>query len=406
MTIWLLAILLLASLAGLGYRQGAIRVGISFIGILFGVLFAPLLGRLLRPALTAVGLKNPLLTWVLAPFIVFVIISALFKVLALVVHQKVDVYYKYKAGDLRLALWERLNHRTGLALGLLNGTAYLVLISFIIYGFGYWTVQMTTSDSDPMPVRTLNRLAKDLSSSGFSKVAASISRLPEAYFDAADIAGLIYNNPLLEARLSRYPGILSIAERPEFQDLANDKDFSELRLQRKPLRELLDYGKTRAILGNTELMKFSWETLKPDVKDLAMFLQTLKSTKYDSERILGRWNFEVRSIMAAYRKLKPNIASTEFQRMRRVIEANFQKASIVAMPDHRALLKNLSQIKLVPSGAPATGQSAQGQWAKLDTKYQFSFQLAGKDEQFPATIDGDRMTLTADGAELLLLRED
>ena len=34
------------------------------------------------------------------------LISALFKVAGLVVHQKVDVYYKYKAGDLRLALAE------------------------------------------------------------------------------------------------------------------------------------------------------------------------------------------------------------------------------------------------------------------------------------------------------------
>ena len=32
MTIWLLALLLLASLAGLGYRQGAIRVAFSLVG--------------------------------------------------------------------------------------------------------------------------------------------------------------------------------------------------------------------------------------------------------------------------------------------------------------------------------------------------------------------------------------
>ena len=63
--IWLLALLLLASLAGMGYRQGAIRVGISLIGILLGALLAPPLGHLLRPALMAVGLKNPILIWVL-----------------------------------------------------------------------------------------------------------------------------------------------------------------------------------------------------------------------------------------------------------------------------------------------------------------------------------------------------
>src|SRR5437867_7776349 len=226
MTIWLLGLLLLASLAALGFRQGAIRVGISFVGILLGALLAPPLGRLLRPLLMAAGLNNPMLVWVLGPFIVFVLISVLCKVGALAAHQKVDVFYKYKAGDLRLALWERLNHRTGLCLGLLNGTAYLILISFIIYAFSYWTVQMTTSDSDPKPARILNRLGEDLQSSGFAKVARSIDGLPDAYYDAADVAGVIYNNPLAEARLARNPGLLSTAERPESRDHANDSDIT------------------------------------------------------------------------------------------------------------------------------------------------------------------------------------
>ena len=407
MTIWLLAILLLASLAGLGWRQGAIRVGISFLGIIIGALLAPHLGRLLKPVLLAVGLKNPVLLWLLGPLIVFVIISALFKVGALLAHQKVDVHYKYKGGDLRLALWERLNQRVGLCLGLLNGVAYLVLISFLIYSFSYWTVQMSTEDEDPKLVRILNRLGRDLQNTGFSKVAKSIDKLPEAFYDAADIAGLIYNTPLLEARLSRYPAFLAISERQEFQDLANDKTFSEMRQQRKPLREVLAYPKTRAILDNMDLMKSIWVTAAPDLKDLANFLQTLQSAKYDSERLLGRWNFDVRAAVAAYRKLKPNLPSTEMQRVRRMIESNFGNGSLVAMPDHRALLKNISQLKVIPTAAPpAPGQVTPGQWEKVDSKYQFTFSLEGREQQVPASIEGDRLTLTSEGSELVLLRED
>src|ERR1019366_8356558 len=121
MMFWLLALVLLASLAGVGYRQGAIRVAFSFIGILFGALLAVLLGRLVKPPLIILGLKTPALAWLLAPLIVFVLISVTFKVAALMVHQKVDVYFKYHAGDLRLALWERLNRRVGLCLCLVNG---------------------------------------------------------------------------------------------------------------------------------------------------------------------------------------------------------------------------------------------------------------------------------------------
>ena len=60
-------------------------------------------------------------------------------------HQKVDVHYKYKGGDLRLMLWERLNRRLGLCLGLVNGTLYLILIAFVIYAVSYWTVQVAMS---------------------------------------------------------------------------------------------------------------------------------------------------------------------------------------------------------------------------------------------------------------------
>jgi hypothetical protein len=406
MTIWLLAILLLACVAGLGLRQGGIRVGFSLIGIILGALLSPALGRLLKPLLLATGLKNPILIWLLGPLIVFILFSAVFKIAGLMVHQKVDVYYKYKAGDLRLALWERLNQRIGLALGLLNGFVYLVLISFIIYAFSYWTIQMTTSETDPKPVRMLNRLGQDLQSTGFAKVAKSIDKLPEAYYDAADVAGVLYNTPLLEARLARYPALLSIAERPEFQDLANDKDFSELRLQRKPIRDVLDYPKVKAILDNMDLTKLIWSTLTPDLKDLQNYLLTLRSAKYDSERILGRWNFDVRSAIAAYRKVKPNIPSTEMARIRKAIDGLFARASIVAMPDHKALLKNLAQLKVVPSATPAVGQVAQGQWANLGGKYQFTFSLEGREQQVPATLEGDRLTLSNEGTDLVLLRED
>src|ERR1035438_1702764 len=109
MTFWLLALGLLASLAGVGYRQGAIRVALSLAGILFGALLAGPLGRLLKPLLVVLGLKTPALAWLLAPLIVFVLISVIFNEAALMVHQKVDVYFKYHAGDLWLALWEWLH---------------------------------------------------------------------------------------------------------------------------------------------------------------------------------------------------------------------------------------------------------------------------------------------------------
>src|SRR5215831_13633081 len=186
MTTWLLALILLGSCAGLGYRQGAIRVGFSFLGIIVGAFLAVPLGRLVARILAPLGLKDPLLLWAISPIVAFLIISTLFKVAAAAVHHKADVYHKYHAGDLRLALWERLNHRVGLCLGLLNGAAYLVLISFVIYVFSYATVQVASSDSDPKWMRLLNVLGRDLHATGFVKVARSIDSIPQGDYDMAD----------------------------------------------------------------------------------------------------------------------------------------------------------------------------------------------------------------------------
>ena len=62
-------------------------------------------------------------------------------------------------------------------------------------------------------MRILNRLGQDLQNSGFAKVARAIDPMPQVWYDSADLAGLIYNNPLSEARLARYPAFLGLAER-------------------------------------------------------------------------------------------------------------------------------------------------------------------------------------------------
>ena len=408
MMFWLLALVLLASLAGVGYRQGAIRVAFSLVGILLGALLAGPLGKLVKPLLVAFGLKTPPLAWLLAPLVVFVLISVIFKVAALMVHQKVDVHFKYHAGDLRQALWERLSRRLGLCLGLVNGVLYLILISFVIYSFSYWTVQMATEDKDPRMMRMFTRLGQDLQSTGFAKVARAVDPMPQVWYDSADLAGLIYNNPLSEARLARYPAFLGLAERPEFQDMATDTQFTELLLRREPIKTVLDHPKTQAIVQNPELLQLIWATVVPDLKDLSTFLGTGKSAKYDSEKILGRWNFNVNVAMSLFRRAKPNISSKEMLLWKRWMMASFAKTSFVAMTDHRAILKNAPQLRLPTAGAAASGgpQTLKGQWQNLDGKYQLTLSGGIRDEQLTATVEGDRLTIGGEGIGLVFDRED
>ena len=405
MTIWLLALVLLASCAGLGYRQGAIRVGFSFFGIVLGALLAGPLSKLVKPALMAVGIKSPILLWALGPLIIFVIISALFKIAGYAVHQKVDVYYKYKVGELRLALWERLHHRLGLCLGLLNGTAYLVLIALGIYAFSYWTVQMANAETDPKTLKIVNRLGRDLQSTGFIKVAQALAPMPATFYDAADVVGVVYNNPLSEARLSRYPAFLGLSERQELQQLGSDQGFADLRARQEPIKKVLENPQVRAILDNRELLQAIWDTVIPDTKDLEIFLRTGKSPKYDSEAILGRWHFDLNLTVGAMRRAKPNTTSSEMQKMKKWMVGAFQNTQLLAMTDHHAILKNLPPLKAPAAGAPQTGglQTLQGQWKSLDGgKYLLSL----GSEELPAMVEGDRVTVTAGTFEVALSRQD
>jgi len=414
MTTWLLVLILLGSCAGLGYRQGAIRVAFSFLGILIGALLAVPLGRLLGRLLGLVGVKDPLMVWALGPVLVFILFSVIFKVAAAAVHHKVDVYYKYHAGDLRLALWERLNHRLGLCLGLLNGTAYLILLAFVIHVASYPTVQVASSDSDPTWMRLLNRMGKDLHATGFVKVARSIDSLPKKDFDMADLGGLIYRNPLLEARLSNYPGFLGLGEQPEFQELGNDKEFMQQWAGGEPIMTLLDNPKLHPIRQNPDLLKTIWTTTESNLDDVRTYLTTGRSPQFDSIKILGRWKFDPNAAVNAIRRAKPNISSREMQRVRGLLESSFSKTELIAKPDNQLTLRNAPPLKfsLVSATAataataagfpPPSTQTVQGQWKDADSKYLLS--LSGQDLQ--TSVEGDRLSMKNEGLEWVFARED
>ena len=406
MTIWLLALLLLGGTVAVGYTQGAIRVGVSFFGIIFSALLAGPLSKLVKPALAALGLANPILLWALGPFVVFVILLAAFKVGALALHKKVDVYYKYKAGDLRLALFERLNARLGACLGLLNGLAYLVLISWVAFSFSYWTTQMSSEEGDPKMVRLLNRLGKDIQSTGLVKAARAIDPLPPVFYQAADLAGLLYQNSLLEARLARYPALLTLAEKPEFQAIAQDQSFTAMRLRRAPLREVLSNPSIQAV-KTPEMMKHIWSIVTPDIKDLTWYLTDTNSSYFTAtppgkytDSILGRWAFDVNAAMMAYRRAKPNTSSTEMQRVRLWMQQSFAKTKLMAAPDGSVVLKDLPQL----NNPTATDlQNIQGEWKASGSQYRFTLGNVGERR---GRIEGGRLFLEGEGVVLVFLPED
>lgn len=405
MTIWILVILLLASEAGLGLQQGAIRVAFSLLGILLGAVFATPLGHLLKPLLTAIGIKHPIVLWLLPAVVAFFVVLVLFKIAGYAVHRKVEVYYKYKTGDLLLALWKRLNARLGLCLGLVNGAAYVVLISFALYAVGYWTVQMSTP-SNPWTLKLVNRLSEDLHRTGMERVACSIDDMPPVYYETANVAGLLYHNPSLKYRLYQYPLFITLAERTDFQSLVNDSSLAGEWKSQAPFTKMLHNPGVDNLFKNRELLNTFWEMVRPNLADLDTYLKTGKSPKYAPEKILGRWDFDVNGTIGLIRMSRPNIPSKEMAQIKNWFAASFAKTTFVATTDRKAILKSFPYVK-IKRGEPPTTEiiKVEGQWRDSNGAYTMSYTLGGHKLNAKVEIKGDRLTISGKAMELAFYRQ-
>jgi hypothetical protein len=419
MIIWAIALLLFACLAFAGYCFGVIRATVTFIGLLVSLLAARIFAHSVTPMMVHVGVKNPVLAWLLAPFIVFVIALLVIKAGGFTIQRQVNLYYKYKAGDLKLALWNRLNARLGLCVGMANAVVYVVLICVVIFPLSYAMTQLSTDDNATWPVKFINEAGRELESTGLAKVAAAVDPMPANFYKAVDLAGLIYHNDLLEARLSRYPAFLSMGERPEFQDIATDKDFAELRQKQPPVSEILKHPKLQPILDSPDELQEIWTILVDNFDDLLGFLNTGQSQKYADQKLVGRWEFNLNATLTAIQELKPNATSTEMRAAKQQVSSVFGKTTILATLDNEVFLKNLGKIKVVPAtanqnftpppprggrgGPPGAGAGPgmtvtvelqpplQGRWAEDGTDFKFNLSSGAT---FEAAVDGDTLNLT------------
>jgi uncharacterized membrane protein required for colicin V production len=404
MTIWILALVLLAALAGLGYRQGAIRTVCSFAGIVLGVMLAAPLGRLLfKPLLPHLGVHSPIMIWLLPPLVAFVLIWIAFKAAGYTVHHKVTVYYKYQAGDLRLAFWNRLHHRLGLCVGLLNGAAWFVLISFVIFNFSYWTAQIASSDNETRTTQFINYLGRNLDNTGMDKVARTLAPMPPIYYKLADLAGLLIQNPDLDGRLGDYPAFLSLGERSDFQQLAQDKDFVSAWKHHAPAGQLLNDPQIKSILQNTDLVNTVWGLIRDNLDDLLTYLKTGQSPKYGSEKILGRWKFNAGVTAAMLLQSRPNIPAKEMRAARAWMQQIYAQTELVAGADGQVFLDNFPQVK---PGKPPTVETAtlQGKWKSDGDGYDLSLNGNGQTKSMSASTDGLRLKIKTDEQTLVFDR--
>jgi len=404
MSIWILAILVIAATALAGWRQGGIRAAIAFGGILFATLLCGLVGKLFHLLLPPLGFKNPLMIWALSPLFGFIVVSIIFSIIAFNVHKKVDVYYRYQAGDLRLALWERLNTRLGICVGILNGAIYFILISFLVFNLTYLTTQASAgAKQQSILIRLVNSLGNDLQSTGLARTAAAVSTLPPVYYKFADLTGFLMQNPQTAPRFVEYPALTSLWERDDMQNIVTDSSLTNALASGSSVGEILDLPSVQDFLKNKDLTKRVGDIFESNADDLYEYLKTGKSAKYDSDKILGRWEFNVGVTIAWLRQSQPKISATEMRGIRTLWSAAYAQTHVLLTADKQVFVKNFPRFQA--STPPFAPENWTGDWSRDDTNtnnYTLHLTLGGQDKFLTATTtDGLRLSIK-DGHNLLI----
>ena len=198
--------------------------------------------------------------------------------------------------------------------------------------------------------------------------------------------------------------MLTLAERPEFQDLANDKNFAELQMRQAPIIDMINYPKVQAILKNPQTVKAVEDTLLPNLQDFRSYLETGKSQVF-TEGILGRWDFDTVGTLLLVRRAHPNLSAAEMKKYRDAFNNAYQKVVFVAAPGNVATLKNYPHFN--PGKPPTIDlQNHQGNWNGAGETYTVTLSIDGKDQQLSGEIRGDRLSLTGPDLNLGFVQED
>jgi hypothetical protein len=441
MSLWILAIVLLAIFAAIGFVQGAIRSAISLLGLVLALIFAVPFGHTLIPLLKPLGVTNPVWQVLVPPVVGFFIIYLVVSGLSFFAHHKVYLTYKYKRDDVDRMRWERMNRHVGAAIGVLMGCILFMAVSGAIYAGGYLTVQLS-GDENPATIKFINSVREDMTASGFDKAAARFQPASKTFYETADILGLLYHNPLLQSRLATYPYFLSLGERAEFQEIGNDKEYNDLIFGKAPVTQIIAHPKTQTITGNPEIMEYLKAT---DRKDLNEYLRTGKSPKYEDQEILGVWNLDKAGVLTNLRKSNPDIRTKELRGLKQSLDS-VPAYSLIATPDKKVLVRGGAPAAAAPEAAPqpaapvdplaarygpeyarrmaggaqpaATNKppevvappipvlTGEGTWSEEAGQYVVTVSDAsGKQKKGNATIRAEEMILNLDGANLVFAKQ-
>ena len=395
--VWLIAFACLGLVGTTGYYSGPIRTGFSLVGLFFGVALAGPLSPLTKHLLPLLGLAHPLWQLFVPQALAFLIVLIIFMIAGGMAHRRLSLHFKYRADEKQIISWERLYRRLGCCVGLLNGAVYFFLLMIPIYIGGYFTAEAASEGNNPPAAQFLTKTRAELHDLKLDRVLAAYDPTPAQVYQASDIADLVMHNPLLKSRISHYPPLLTLGQRPQFQALANDEPLLEMIDRQANIGEILKYPAVQAIVTNTTLTSEIYGILGKDLNDLQEYLTTGKSPKFDDETILGVWTIDPQATLAQERK-RHSLTPRQMAKVRQEMYPIITDLSLTATTDHQMILK-----KQAPGGASSTIVGV-GTWKK-DGEYQVTIPGSKPENTEIEIEEGDTLLLPKDGYVLVFDKE-
>ncbi len=335
MTIWILALFVFLMFGSAGQLQGGIRMSIQLLGVLIAALLAGPLAFAIKPVIPILGFKNPVWPWVLAPTLVFVLLNLVFASIAFAIHHKIEIHYTYRAADDVRLNWERINNRLGICVGVITGGIYVLLLGILLYPMGYFMTQVKNGKEDPLSFRIVSQLTADMKGAGLDRVVQSVNPVGKTFYQTADLVGLVYQNPDLFRRLADYPLFITLEDRSDFKTMMSDSNYVAFVTSRTNFVALLKDENIQGLMKNPEMQNL-YHSL--DLTDLLEFARTGKSTVYEKEKLLGRWQLDLTPTVQAIRK-KRNPSIPELRYLQAMYRVALKDITFVASADNKVAVR-------------------------------------------------------------------
>ena len=349
---WLYALLFAGAGAAFGYGVGAIRSTVTLIGTVIGLATATLAGKLFLPIFSRTSAAAPMWLYLLPPFAGFLLVFFIAMALGFALRKPIYQHFKHYEDDVTRESFLRLDQAAGTFPGLLIGLALFFTFGRLGFAGGNIAAVLSNDNDASGLVKWASGFRKSLEGTGFDKAFAALDRTPEQVYQKTAALGLLQENPKAHARLKDYPPFMSLAEKQEFKDIIDDKEYQDMLAQKQGFTAVLNNPKTQVILNNQDLVD---ELLKTDIEDLRKFLETGDSPIYsdDKYRIVGRWRVDANAVIRNAARVNENITLDQFKRLRAGLTAVLANARVTAYPDGHMVFAFGKATEVAAAEAPA-----------------------------------------------------